>query len=273
MNGPVDDWRGYLLGRLPDEAVARLECRLLADDMALAALREAETDLHDDHARELLSVADHQAFRIHRLRVSAAARSRQRFAQALKPVPEAARRSPRAVARPGNRRPSWTLLAAALIAGLLALTLSLNPQWLAPADATGRVAVTVRDAAPPTVLLLARSAADARQPVVALSLSPQARELRVQAGITHAEEARLYRLRVLAEGAADDAVPLFEARDLPLRTAGTWRHVEVPVPAAVLLGATRIVRVDSQPPAGPYADDWTVRAPVRTTPDLALPVP
>ena len=275
MNGapPDEDWRGYWLGRLDDDAAARLECRLLADDRAVDALREALTDLHDDGAREQLTVAEHAAFRDRVLRVSAEARARQRFAQAMKPLPEAARRTPRpAAAARAARRPSWTLLAGALIAAALALTLSLNRHWLAPAADAGGAAVPVRDAAAPTVLLLAPPASGPAAPVQ-LALDPRAVELRVQAEIRPLEPGRRYRLRVLATAATDEAPALFEATDLPVQPLGDGQFVEARVPAPALLGETRRLRVDALPPAAAFHAEWTVLAPVSRTPPIALPAP
>ena len=81
-----DDWRGLLLHRLPVDEAARLECKLLADDGALAALRDAEIDLHDDYARLQLTADEHRAFRRHVL-TSPQAEARQRLSQAMKPLP------------------------------------------------------------------------------------------------------------------------------------------------------------------------------------------
>lgn len=239
-----------------------------ADQAARDAEREAQTDRHDDYARERLTVSEYAAF-TEWLAEHPAEQARQRFARALRPAAEPARRPMRApVVRPGSTRNRGMLLTGAGIAGVLALTLSLNPQWLARPE-PARVVI---DTAAPTVLLLA-PLADAGSATVPLALAPRATELRVQAEIRHDEEARLYRLRVLPADAGADAPALFEAADLPLRTVGAWRHIEALVPAQALRDATRIVRIESQPPAGAFSVVWTVRAVPRTTPEIEIPPP
>lgn len=239
-----------------------------ADQAARDAEREAETDRHDDYARERLTVAEYAAF-TEWLAERPAEQARQRFARALRPAAEPVGRPTRTpVVRPGSTRNRGMLLTGAGIAGVLALTLSLNPHWLARPE-PARVVI---DTAAPTVLLLAPPA-DAAAAVVPLALAPRATELRVQAEIRHEEEARLYRLRVLPADSAEGAPALFEAADLPLQTVGVWRHVEARVPAEVLRNAARIIRIESQPPAGAFSVAWTVRAVPRTTPEIEVPPP
>lgn len=241
-----------------------------AEAAARDAERESETDRHDAYAREQLTVAEHAEF-ARWLSARPDQQVRQGFARALRPAAESAPRRPRAAPpRPRSESRRGTLLVGAAIAAVLALTLSLNPQWLAPAAPADGVAAI--DTAAPTVLLLAPSA-DAPAAMATLALAPRARELRLQAEIRHDEEARLYRLQVLPDNAADDAPPLFVASDLPLRTVGSWRHVEALLPADVLRNGRHLVRIEAQPPAGRFRVDWLVRATERTAPDYEVPPP
>lgn len=270
-HGADDDWRGLLLHRLPAEDAARLERKLLSDDAALAALRDAEIDLHDDYARLQLTADEHRAFRRHVL-VGAAAEARQRLSQAMKPLPPDARRATRfeTVARPRSRRSLWTTLIGATIAAALFTAIRLfQPALLSGAAPKPAAAST---AAEPTLLLLAIGEPGTVRPEVRVVLRPGASGLRLQAEVTHREEARLYRIRLLGDDG--DAKPLLDIDGLPLQTVNGYRFVEALVPATLLAGGgARIVQVDSLPPAGAFRDRWTIRARTTDEPPFALPSP
>ena len=265
-----NDWRGLLLHRLPADQAARLEQLLLSDDSALAALRDAEIDLHDDYARLQLSTDEHRAFRRHLL-TSPQAAARQRLSQAMKPLPPEARRAPRVVtvARKRSRRGLWTTLIGATIAAGLFIAIKLfQPDLLSGAAAKPSAAST---AAEPTLLLIASGAPGTERPVVKLVLRPGASALRVQAEVSHREEARLYRIRLLGEDG--EAKPLLDIDGLPLQTVAGYRYVETLLPAKLLAGGTRTLQVDSLPPAGAFSDRWSINARTTDEPPFALPSP
>lgn len=264
----VDDWRGLLLHRLPADEAARLEHKLLSDDSALAALRDAEIDLHDDYARLQLTADEHRAFRRHVL-ASPQAASRQRLSQAMKPLPPEARRAPRVatVARKRSRRGLWTtLIGATIAAGLFVAIKLFQPDLLSGAAAKPSAAAK---AAEPTLLLIASGTPGTVRPAVKLVLRPGASGLRVQAEVTHPEEARLYRVRLLGEDG--EAKPLLDIDGLPLQTVAGYRFVETLLPAKLLAGGARTLQVDSLPPAGPFSDRWTISARTTDEPQFATP--
>lgn len=270
VSPPADDWRGLLLHRLSPEDAARLERRLLDDDAALAELREAETDLHDDYARLQLTAAEHAAFREHLL-ATPEARARQRFSQAMKPLPPEARRSTRfkALPRQRSRRGLWTALTGGAIAAGLAIAIVLFQRGALP----GAPAPTLAEdpAAAPTLVLLASIERKADRADVNLVLRRAATALRIQAEVQHAEEARLYRIRLLGEDG--DSRPLLEIEGLPLQTLGRYRFVEALLPAKLLIGGPRVLRVESLPPAGEFRFEWTIAAQLSDEPGFALPEP
>jgi len=274
---PDADWRGLLLRQLPADEVARLERLLLVDPQALAALRDAETDLHDDYARLQLTAAEHAAFRTRALG-SPAARARQRFSQAMKPLPQASRSDQR---HPSLRRPrSRYGLRTAFTGVLIAITLGVGVWTLRPELITGvsrhaRSAAlpTVASAAEPTLLLLAAPAAGGARPPVHVVLRRGARGLRVQAEVTQDEEARLYRIRLLDVTDADAAKAVLDIGGLPLQTAKGFRYVEVVLPAHLLAGAARRLQVDALPPAGAFSDHWQIRAESTDQPPIEVPSP
>lgn len=266
-----DDWRGLLLHRLPADEAARLECKLLADDGALAALRDAEIDLHDDYARLQLTADEHRAFRRHVL-TSPQAEARQRLSQAMKPLPPEVRRAVRfeTVARPRSRRGLRTALTGVAIAvGLLTAIKLFQPDLLS--STTRKPVSAASTAAEPTLLLLAIDTAEAPRPEVRVVLRRGASGLRVQAEVTHAEEARLYRLRLLGDDG--ETKPLLDIDGLPLQTVNGYRFVETLLPAKLLAGGARTLQVDSLPPAGSFSDRWTIRARTTDEPPFALPSP
>ncbi len=267
---PEDDWRGLLLDRLPADEAARLEHKLLSDESALAALRDADIDLHDDYARLQLSAVEHQAFRQHRLG-SVEAQARQRLSQAMKPLPPEARRTTRfeTVPRPRSRRGLWTTFIGVSIAfGLYVAIRLLQPEILSTTTAAPSAA---SKAAEPTLLLLATSQPQAERRPVSLVLTADAGALRVQAEVTHGEEARLYRIRLLGDDG--EARPLLDIEGLPLQTLDRYRFVEALLPAKLLTGGPRVLRVDSLPPAGAFRHEWTIAARISSAPRIELPSP
>ncbi len=269
-NPPADDWRGLLLHRLSAEEAARLEQRLLADDDALAELRDAETDLHDDYARLQLTAAETAAFREHLLGTPAA-QARQRFSQAMKPLPPEVRTRTRfqPLPRQRSRRGLWTALTGGAIAAGLAIAIVLFQRGALP----GVPAPTLAEdpAAAPTLVLLASVERKAGQPDVNLVLRGTAGKLRVQAEVEHAEEARLYRIRLLGEDG--EAKPLLDIEGLPLQTLGRYRFIEALLPSRLLIGGPRVLRIDSLPPAGEFHYEWTLSARLSDEPGYALPEP
>lgn len=269
------DWRGLLLRQLPADEVTRLERLLLADPQALSALRDAEIDLHDDYARLQLSAAEHAAFRGALLSTSEA-QSRQRFSQAMKPLPQEARRGQRyqPLVRPRSRYGRRTAFTGVLVAIALGLGIwTLRPELITGASRHARSAAAPAASlvAEPTLLLLATAApGGARQPINVV-LRAGARGLRVQAEVTHAEEARLYRIRLL--DAADATKALLDIGGLPLQTAKDFRYVEIVLPAELLAGSTRRLQIDSLPPAGPFSDHWLIRAETTDQPPIEVPSP
>lgn len=266
------DWRGLLLRQLSLAETQRLECLLLADPAALAALRDAETDLHDDAARLQLTAAEQAAFDRHLLN-TADGQARQRFSQAMKPQPQEARHGHRytPLARPRSRYGLRMALTGVAIAVGLALVLGVFRRDLLTGvsrhlHATASPAAV---AAEPTLLLLATGAAGAARPAVNVVLRTGASGLRVQAEVTHAEEARLYRIRLFDD--ADPSTALFEAGDLPLQTLNGYRFVETLLPASALAGGARRLQVEALPPAGAFSDRWLIRARTTDAPPIALP--
>lgn len=268
------DWRGLLLRQLPAEQAEALQRRLLADPEALTALRDAETDLHDDYARLQLTAAEHAAFRAAGLGSPAAA-ARQRFSEAMKPLPAEARRGQRRVApvRPRSRYGLRTALTGLLIAIALALGVwRLQPELVTGTSRHARAAVPAAPlAAEPTLLLLATGLVGGERPAVNVVLRPAASGLRVQAEIAHGEDARLYRVQLFA--AADPTKALLDIDGLPLQTVKGFRFVELLLPARLLVGGPRRLQVDALPPAGTFRDQWTIRATTTDAPPIEIPAP
>ncbi|MBA4284732.1 MAG: hypothetical protein C0434_04295 [Xanthomonadaceae bacterium] len=272
---PDADWRGLLLRQLPAAEAARLERVLLVDPQALAALRDAETDLHDDYARLQLTAAEHAAFRSAVLGTPAA-QARQRFSQAMKPLPQETRRGRhyQPLARPRSRYGLRTAFTGVLIATALGLGIwTLRPELVTGISrhARGAALPAAAFAAEPTLLLLATAAPGGARPPVNVVLRRGARGLRVQAEVTQAEEARLYRIRLL--DAADAAKVLLDIGGLPLQTAKGFRYVEVVLPAQLLAGGPRRLQVDALPPAGVFSDHWRIEAESTDRPPIEIPGP
>jgi|GEM_PF-2446471 len=251
-------WRALLLHQLPEDEALQLERRLLADALALDALREAEHDLFDDYARERLDPAEREAFE-HHLLITPDAQERLRISRALASAPPSLPvRRARFSERPRTRRRSIGIaLAGSAIAAGLALAVVLLPA----AHVTGRAGTTTAAtpaSAPQSVVLLASVARGTQSQAVEVALARDTRELRFQAEIEQADPGARYRLRVLARDGS--GASLLQVDNLALASAGRYQYVEALLPATVLAAGDVVLRVEAQPPASPFTFDWTVRA-------------
>ncbi|MFC4820920.1 hypothetical protein [Dokdonella ginsengisoli] len=252
MSEPGDETlRAWLLHRLPDEASAALEERLLLDEAFGVRLRAVETDLFDDYARGLLDPAQRAA--VERwLLATPADRERLRAERALSAAASARPASPTAAParRMRRRRTAWLGFASAA-ALLLALCLPLRQSGVQRPAAPSIAAVQ-------TITLLAdlsRSAGDATGIAVRLPAANAA--VRLQAETASVEPASpatpaRYVLRIRAP-----ARDVFEAHGLVARTEGAYRFVEATLPPATLAAGDYRVSLAAEGD-GAAAQEWTL---------------
>lgn len=253
MSEPGDETlRAWLLHRLPDEASAALEERLLLDEAFGVRLRAVETDLFDDYARGLLDPAQRAA--VERwLLATPADRERLRAARALAAAASARPASPTAAParRMRRRRAAWLGFASAA-ALLLALCLPLRQSGTPQRPAAPSIAAVQ------TISLLAdlsRSAGDATGIAVRLPAANAA--VRLQAETASVEPASpatpaRYVLRIRAP-----ARDVFEAHGLAARTEGAYRFVEATLPPATLAAGDYRVSLAAEGD-GAAAQEWTL---------------
>lgn len=218
--------RDWLLHRLPDAARAALEERLLREDALVAQLREAETDLIDDHAAGRLDAATRADVARH-LIADRDGHWRWQVARAL-----AVRRAARRVAEAGEPRRRWVaarprLAAIGALAAVLVLAVLLVRPLLPsrpPADAATLPTVSLRVAA-------------TRGTASALTLPPNTGWLRLQVEAIDPQPRRY------AVSISDGATVRFHAGGLTLRRAGPYAFVEVVIPAAAAGPGHRTVRL------------------------------
>lgn len=201
--------RDWLLHRLPEADAVVLEERLLREDALSARLREAETDLIDDHAAGRLDAATREAVARH-LIADPGGRWRWMVARAL-----VART--RAAASTGQRRRRRRIVAAigALAAATVLAIALIQPgrsPW-APADVAALPTISLRLAA-------------TRGEAAPLRLPASGGWLRLQAEVADAT-ADTYTLTI-----REGPDVRFQASGLALRRAGPYAYVEAAIPSA-----------------------------------------
>lgn len=255
MSEPDDEiLRAWLLHRLPEEASAALEERLLLDEAFGLHLHAVETDLLDDHARGVLDPAQRAA--VERwLLATPADRERLRAARALAAAsarPASPVAAPTSSRRTRRRRVAWLGFATAA-ALLLALCLPLRRSGPLPPPASPALASAQ------TITLLAdvsRGTGDAA--AVAVRLPPAGVAVRLQAEAARVEPASAgadarYVLRIRAP-----AREVFQARGLLARSEGAYRFVEATVPPATLAAGDYRVSLAAEGD-GAATQEWTLR--------------
>lgn len=262
--------RDWLLGKLATAESEPLEERLLAERGFAERVRAAETDLLDDLARARLDAPDRAAAR-RLFAADARDRERLRIARALAaltaagahggaatPTPDAIRangphRRPDAARAASGRRRSRRR--AGVIAALAAVCLAVavvglrrQAPWRTPGDAAGVEA----PAATATIALLAATSRAAGR-IEDVVVPAAAATVRVQAEIDGGDAPAGYDLRV-----ESGTKTRFEARNVPVRTAGGYRYVEAIVPAPALAGGPVVVALASAGATSP-SQRWTIR--------------
>lgn len=246
---PNDDLRGLLLHRLPAEAAARLEERLLLEDGFLERMQDAEYDLLDDYAADRLSAAD-RADVERWLLADPVGRQRARVARALRQA-QSAPVDPSRGETPGLPRAAaasrrWTTVvpwAAGLAAGLLVLIFSPLRIDLGDGRPAGRASVATRGPVLPapvaTLVLLAevgRGTVPALVPTVG-----EAGLVRLQAEVPDPLAGATYRIALLGT----DGGIRYRSGPLALQRTGPYRFVSANVDAAMLSSAGLTIALEA----------------------------
>lgn len=219
--------RDWLLHRLPEADAVALEERLLREDALATRLREAETDLIDDHAAGRLDAAMREAVARH-LIADPGGRWRWMVARALVAKTRAATSTRQ---RQRRRRIAATIGALAAVAVLAIALIQPGRPPQAPADVAALPTISLRLAA-------------TRGEAAPLRLPASSGWLRLQAEVADAT-AGPYTLTV-----REGPNVRFQASGLALRRAGPYAYVETAIPAAAAGPGTRQVELA---PAGASA--------------------
>jgi hypothetical protein len=201
--------RDWLLHRLPEADAVVLEERLLREDALAARLREAETDLIDDHAAGRLDAATREAVARH-LIADPGGRWRWMVARALVARTRAAASSEQ---RRRRRRIAAAIgaLAAATVLAIALIQPDRSPR--APADVAALPTISLRLAA-------------TRGEAAPLRLPANGGWLRLQVEVAD-PTAGTYALTV-----REGPNVRFHASGLALRRAGPYAYVEAAIPSA-----------------------------------------